>query len=214
MGREGEEHADLTFTHERIADLLQLLVLPERQPVYVHCIDGVSVTGMLIMCLRKLQRWPAASFVAEYARFARDGLEVPTPPPPNVLAFVHSFKPELEFARLLPELLPFWLEGALSSPSASGHQPSAPTDKASRSVLPLMHEQREREHRERGSERDRVHHHHHGGGVVDLRDPAAVLLEAGTEARLPGGVVHVSSGLEALAIEGLTDGARARQRNK
>ena len=25
--------------------------------MYVHCIDGVTATGTLVMCLRKLQRW-------------------------------------------------------------------------------------------------------------------------------------------------------------
>ena len=78
--REGTGEQEVTFTHERIADLLQLLVMPERQPVYVHCLDGVGITGTLIMCLRKLQRWSPPPFVDEYARFARDGLEVPTPP--------------------------------------------------------------------------------------------------------------------------------------
>ena len=57
--REGTGEQEVSFTHDRVADLLQLLVLPERQPVYVHCLDGVGITGTLVMCLRKLQRWSA-----------------------------------------------------------------------------------------------------------------------------------------------------------
>lgn len=104
---------EVTLSPERTAELLQLLVLPERQPVLVHCLDGVSVTGTLVMCLRKLQRWTPPPLVAEYARFARGGAEVPTPPPDHVLAFVASFKPEVEFAKLVPERVPPWLEAAL-----------------------------------------------------------------------------------------------------
>ena len=63
---------EVTLTHERVAQLLLLAVQPERQPVYVHCSSGVAVTGMLIMCLRKLQRWAPAQIYAEYSRFARD----------------------------------------------------------------------------------------------------------------------------------------------
>ena len=61
---------EVTLTQDRAAVILQLLVLPERQPVYIHCLDGVSVTGTLIMCLRKLQRWTTAALYAENARFA------------------------------------------------------------------------------------------------------------------------------------------------
>ena len=49
----------------------QLLVTPERQPVYIHCLDGVTVTGTLVMCLRKLQRWALTPIVSEYTRFDR-----------------------------------------------------------------------------------------------------------------------------------------------
>jgi protein tyrosine phosphatase len=40
---------EVALTNELAAELLQLLVLPERHPVYVHCLDGVGVTGLLIM---------------------------------------------------------------------------------------------------------------------------------------------------------------------
>ena len=36
---------EVTLTHERAAELLQLLATPERLPVYVHCLDGVTATG-------------------------------------------------------------------------------------------------------------------------------------------------------------------------
>lgn len=108
---------EVTLTHERAASLLQLLVLPERQPVYVHCLDGVNMTGLLVMCLRKLLQWASAPIFAEFSRFARDGLDVPLPPPTHVSAFVHAWKPELEFLpQHLPTNPPLWLELALQLP--------------------------------------------------------------------------------------------------
>jgi tyrosine-protein phosphatase OCA6 len=105
---------EVTLTHERAASLLQLLVLPERQPVYVHCLDGVGVTGLLIMCLRKVLHWAPPSIFAEFSRFARDAADTPLPPPPHVLAFLHAWKPELEFLpQYLPAHPPLWLELAL-----------------------------------------------------------------------------------------------------
>ena len=214
--KDGEE---VMFTNDRVADLLQLLVLPERQPVYVHCLDGIAVTGVLVMCLRKLQRWAPAPIVAEYARFARDGLEVPTPPPPPLLSFVNGFKPELEFARLLREgeLLPFWLEAALSAstPAAgsAGRQQAPPTGAVVAAHPKWSAEQRESDHphhqRERGAERERSRH---GGGGGSL-DPAAALLDANAGRERAGGVQRVSSGLDALAIEGLTMGRTQRTRS-
>jgi hypothetical protein len=37
----------------------------------MHCLDGATATGTLIMCLRKLQRWALPPIVAEYTRFDR-----------------------------------------------------------------------------------------------------------------------------------------------
>jgi len=105
----------VSITYERAAVLLQLLVLPERQPVYLHCLDGIGVTGLLVMCLRKLLNWAPSSIIKEYMRFARDGPDVPLPPPSHSLSFLHAWKPELEF---MPKYLtlpsPLWLDAALA----------------------------------------------------------------------------------------------------
>jgi tyrosine-protein phosphatase OCA6 len=221
--REGTGEQEVTFTHERIADLLQLLVMPERQPVYVHCLDGVGITGTLIMCLRRLQRWSAPPFVAEYARFARDGLEVPTPPPQHVLSFVHAFKPELEFARLdLPARLPFWLDAALSASAVGGGGRHASA--ADGSMLgtggelghDLVARGRADPSRERGgAERDGrglglARHHGDGGDALAAADP--LLSHDAAADKMPFASARrgaLSAGLDALALEGLTMGQRA-----
>ena len=110
---------EVTLTHERVAQLLLLAVQPERQPVYVHCSSGVAATGMLIMCLRKLQRWAPAQIYAEYSRFARDRGDVPEAPEPYMLRFLRDFKPDLECYAQLPARMPSWLALSLGWASAA-----------------------------------------------------------------------------------------------
>eukprot|EP00962_Isochrysis_galbana_P003454 scaffold971_cov107-Isochrysis_galbana.AAC.8 len=100
---------EVVLSPERVAELLALLVSPDRGPVYLHCLDGVCVTGTIVLCLRKLQRWASDAAAAEYSRFARNGLDVPHLPPAHVTRFVSAWRPELEFGRVMPEALPRWL---------------------------------------------------------------------------------------------------------
>ena len=218
---------EVSLTQERIAELLQLLVLPERQPVYVHCLDGVSVTGTLIMCLRKLQRWAPSPYFAEYARIARDGNDNPSPPAPHVLAFVNAFKPELELARLLPPQLPTWLAAALGgasmaegvavdAPHLPPHKEGGLTAGGARGVDASRLGGDEREHSQQGAGRRRL-----GGGgdaFAPERDPTSALPSSRIADEGSGGLMAraisrdeikrtgVSSALNALAIEGLTMG--------
>ena len=116
---------EVTLTHERVAQLLLLAVQPERQPVYVHCSSGVAATGMLIMCLRKLQRWAPAQIYAEYSRFARDRGDVPEAPEPYMLRFLRDFKPDLECYAQLPARMPSWLALSLGWASAAALRAAA-----------------------------------------------------------------------------------------
>ncbi|KAL1511211.1 hypothetical protein AB1Y20_006025 [Prymnesium parvum] len=113
---------EVTLTQERAAAILQILILPERQPVYVHCLDGVSVTGTLLMCMRKLQRWVPACYVAEFQRFAGQGSEVVSAPAAHISHFVESFKPDIVTAEM--SRVPEWLDSlrAMASRSASAEQ--------------------------------------------------------------------------------------------
>ena len=179
---------EVTLTPERAASLLQLLVLPERHPVYVHCLDGTGVTGMLIMCLRKLMGWASSPILAEYSRFTRDGMDVALPPPQHAIAFLHTWKPELEFLpQHLPARPPSWLDIALQTSIVDGDAPPAvPVKQAERNRNPTMDL----------FERDRT---------------AAVFpsATAGGDGRDPMGMGTSSSiglALDALAIEGLTSG--------
>ncbi|KAI9224400.1 tyrosine phosphatase family-domain-containing protein [Blastocladiella britannica] len=52
-----------------------LVLDPACHPLYIHCLDGQTVTGCIVLALRKLQGWTVASALAEYARCVRgDGV--------------------------------------------------------------------------------------------------------------------------------------------
>ena len=56
----------------KVIQILQLLC-DANQIIYLHCLDGVLVTSIIIMGLRKLQGWSTESFINEACRFLRDG---------------------------------------------------------------------------------------------------------------------------------------------
>ena len=58
-----------------ITQCLQLLLnVSESHPVLIHCLDGANVTGMIVMCLRKLQLWDRRITISEFCRFTRDNV--------------------------------------------------------------------------------------------------------------------------------------------
>ncbi|ORX73113.1 protein-tyrosine phosphatase, partial [Linderina pennispora] len=64
---------NVTVTDDVVSECLALMTDPSKLPMYVHCLDGSNVTGVVIMCLRKLQLWRVASYQNEYLRFEQDG---------------------------------------------------------------------------------------------------------------------------------------------
>ena len=49
---------------------IRILVDPTAQPVLVHSLRGQSRVGVVMGCLRRLQRWSIAAVFEEYRRFA------------------------------------------------------------------------------------------------------------------------------------------------
>ena len=39
-----------------------------RHPVYVHCLDGRRIAGLVVIYLRRMQGWTPISAIAEYWR--------------------------------------------------------------------------------------------------------------------------------------------------
>lgn len=55
---------------EMVVAALQTLIDRANQPVLVTCASGKFLTGTVIGCLRKMQRWSLVSIFEEYRRFA------------------------------------------------------------------------------------------------------------------------------------------------
>ncbi|KAG1176571.1 hypothetical protein G6F70_005133 [Rhizopus microsporus] len=96
-----EDNIPLTYNKTLMA--LQFIIDPVNHPLYVHCLDGANVTGLVIACLRKLQMWSNSSAMNEYARHLHT----------NVISseefeFVENFK---NFEVTIPITLPQWLWG-------------------------------------------------------------------------------------------------------
>ena len=58
------------ITEERVVEALQVLTNNANFPVLVTSHDGKSLVGLVVACLRKLQRWSLVSIYEEYRRFS------------------------------------------------------------------------------------------------------------------------------------------------
>jgi tyrosine-protein phosphatase OCA6 len=61
----------ISMTPALISSLLELLVDPARHPVYITCRDGGHHTGLVIMCLRRLQHWTNSAIHEEHRRYTK-----------------------------------------------------------------------------------------------------------------------------------------------
>jgi hypothetical protein len=67
-----KESIPLTFS--KVFQILAILTDTHLHPIYVHCLDGSTVTSIIIMAFRKLQAWPVSAWTAEASRYLRDGV--------------------------------------------------------------------------------------------------------------------------------------------
>jgi len=82
----------------------------DKLPVYVHCLDGRRITGLLVLLLRRLQGWLPLSAISEYWRY-----QSLSRAPSLILVDVEKNAREVEnFASelsevVIPEHIPQWL---------------------------------------------------------------------------------------------------------
>eukprot|EP00244_Chara_vulgaris_P007410 TRINITY_DN2773_c0_g1_i1.p1 TRINITY_DN2773_c0_g1~~TRINITY_DN2773_c0_g1_i1.p1 ORF type:complete len:236 (-),score=20.69 TRINITY_DN2773_c0_g1_i1:404-1111(-) len=88
------------LTTAKVIQILQIIIRPENLPLYLHCLDGTHVTGVVVMCFRKLQSWNLSSGTAECAKFQKEG-EITR----EESQFVESFRGEIN----IPPVIPQWL---------------------------------------------------------------------------------------------------------
>lgn len=86
----------------------QTMIDSRNTPIYVHCLDGARVTGLVVLCLRKLQNWKMRAAVQEFGKYTK-GLE------DSEQSFVDSFLGPIK----LPREIPRWLR--FSSNDGDGH---------------------------------------------------------------------------------------------
>lgn len=64
---------DVPVSSKDISEIIALLIRADRLPVYLHCLDGADVTGVVIACLRRLQGWHKECISNEFSRYSRSG---------------------------------------------------------------------------------------------------------------------------------------------
>ncbi|KAG5511679.1 hypothetical protein JKF63_07276 [Porcisia hertigi] len=97
-----------------VSEALQLIINKDMHPLYIHCLDGRHITGLIIMALRKLLQWDAKVAHAEFQRFTREMQDE--------VAFMADYTGPL----LVPPHLPAWLWGGSLYDAATGRQKRLP----------------------------------------------------------------------------------------
>jgi len=64
----------LPIAESTVIDVLKLITNKNNLPILVTCRSGKRITGLIIGCLRKLQRWSLVSILEEYRRLAGHAL--------------------------------------------------------------------------------------------------------------------------------------------
>jgi hypothetical protein len=60
----------LPFAEEMVTESLNIIADKNNYPILVACKSGRNLTGVVVACLRKLQRWSFISIFEEYRRYA------------------------------------------------------------------------------------------------------------------------------------------------
>lgn len=59
---------NIPLTYSRTIAAIQTIIDPTNLPIYIHCLDGSDVIGLVVACLRKLEMWNTTSAMGEYLR--------------------------------------------------------------------------------------------------------------------------------------------------
>lgn len=94
----------LSMAESLVAEVLAVLLDPARHPVFIHCRDGGHNTGLVIMCLRRLQHWTNEAIHGEHRRYTKGG-EIHY----QEQQFVEAFSGPVS----IPHPIPPWLWGGL-----------------------------------------------------------------------------------------------------
>lgn len=60
-----------SHTPQLVASILSQLIDPRNHPLFMHCRDGGHNTGLVVMCLRRLQNWSLPTIYDEFVRYTK-----------------------------------------------------------------------------------------------------------------------------------------------
>ncbi|KAI8612413.1 tyrosine phosphatase family-domain-containing protein [Chytriomyces sp. MP71] len=92
---------EIPLSFKQASYILNIITNQTNLPLYIHCLNGGVVTGLVVALLRKLMCWSTKAAIAEYARFLA-GEEIDGT---GVHEFVERFSGEVE----IPAVIPRWL---------------------------------------------------------------------------------------------------------
>lgn len=97
-----EKYDDDKFSHtpQLVASLISDIVDIRNHPIYIHCRDGAHNTGLVIMCLRRLQNWALPTIYNEFRRYTKSNFITYAEK-----RFVESFRATVT----IPVQIPGWL---------------------------------------------------------------------------------------------------------
>lgn len=127
-----------SHTPQLVASILSHVVDPRNHPLFLHCRDGGHNTGLVVMCLRRLQNWSLPPIYEEFMRYTKA----------NDITFKEKqFVESFHAPVAIPLQIPLWLwEGVRhrkhpsiqleleSDPDASSNSLRSPTTPESREV--------------------------------------------------------------------------------
>ncbi|GBB98152.1 hypothetical protein RclHR1_03150015 [Rhizophagus clarus] len=176
---------NVPLNYNKVVQLIQIIIDPSSLPVFIHCLDGANVTGLVIACLRKLQMWSISSAMGEFLRYLRGGVISS-----EESEFVEKFLAEIE----IPSTIPSWLWG--------GHVTfnKHPTLKL-KFLDPNMIEQQEQQKKKSGFHIVEEVEKRVGENLLESSDKVTTEYDKRDDATEVD--VKVSRTLQALALEGL-----------
>lgn len=108
--------------HKTVRVACQHMLDAQKAPLYVHCLNGTHVTGIVVACLRKLSFWSTAAIADEYVRMT-GGAQMGT----EDRVFVEGFSGRVE----MPDSVVDWAWKGLSKKGIVQNNPTFTIDEKS-----------------------------------------------------------------------------------
>lgn len=90
----------ISHTPQLVACILSQLIDPRNHPLFLHCRDGGHNTGLVVMCLRRLQNWSLPLIYQEFKRYTKS----------NEISYVErQFVESFRETVTIPVCIPRWL---------------------------------------------------------------------------------------------------------